>query len=157
MPGPEAILIRKWRAWRRLPAPVRALFVPTWCLLGGARLATLLLPFRRLAPHLGKHLGNTAFSPLLAPGQVARAAQIGQVVELAARYAPWRARCHEQAIVARVWLGGFKIPYVLYYGVGKGMDGTLQAHAWVCAGPVNVTGGDSWAEFTVVGAFFGPG
>ncbi len=157
MPGPGAALIRKWRAWRRLPASVRALFLPTWCLLGCARLATLLVPFRRLAPYLGKHLGNTTFTPLLGPQQAVRAARIGQVVELAARYAPWRALCHEQAIVARVWLGGYKIPYALYYGVGKEPDGTLRAHAWVSAGPVCVTGGDSWGDYTVVATFVGPG
>jgi len=145
----------KWRAWRRLSVFERRLLLPTWCLLGIASLAVYGISFRRLAPYLGTPLAAQTFSPLPTAAQAARAEAVGRVVRLAARYTPWASLCQAQAIVARFWLGQFGIPYVVNYGVRKNDLGQLDAHAWVCCGPVSVTGGDGHAGYTVVGAFTG--
>ena len=155
MPETLSRLLAKWRSWRQLSSLERRLFLPTWALLGRARLAIAMVPFRRLVAHLGAPLGSQTRNTLPTPAQAARAEQVGRAVRLAARYTPWDSLCQVQAIVARYWLGLFGIPYVLNYGLRRNQEGELHAHAWVCVGPVFVTGGDGYAAFTVVGSFGG--
>ena len=58
-------------------------------------------------------------------------------------------------MVARSLLGLRGLPYGLYLGLRKDAKeaGGMAAHAWVCTGPVAVTGGRSFGQFTVVGVF----
>ena len=80
--------------------------------------------------------------------------QIGRAVRLAARYTPWDSNCFPQAVVARLLLGLYGIPYALFFGLRRDPDsGAMLAHAWVAAGRVRVTGGESFGQFTVVGVF----
>jgi len=65
-------------------------------------------------------------------------------------------QCLAQAIAARVLLGLNGLPYALYLGVDKRGHSGMAAHAWVCTGPVAVTGGHGFGEFTVVGTFVSP-
>lgn len=149
---------RKLRTLLRLPRFVQLWLLPAWLLLGAGRLAIVLFSFRRLAPRLGVHQGTASCLPLLTPGQEARATELKQVIAVAARYAPWRADCFPQAIAARILLGVHGIPYALFFGVAReGLQGGLKAHAWVGAGRVRVSGGYSFAHFTVVGCFVAPG
>ena len=61
-------------------------------------------------------------------------------------------------MAARVLLGLYDVPYALYFGLARdALTRETQAHAWVMAGPVAVTGGASFARFTVVGVFATPG
>jgi len=46
------------------------------------------------------------------------------------------------------------VPYVIFFGLARGSDG-LQAHAWITAGEVKVTGGIGFDRFVVVGCFLG--
>jgi hypothetical protein len=48
----------------------------------------------------------------------------------------------------------YRIPYALYFGLKHEsvLSGT-EAHAWVAAGRIRVTGGASFSQFTVVGCF----
>lgn len=147
-------LARKLRAWQRLPGFVRAWLVPVWLLLGMAKLLIFSVTFRRLAPHLGHAAGASAFLPLLTPTHQDRARLISRAVQTAARYTPWNSNCFPQAVVARVLLGIYGIPYTLCFGLMRdAASGEIQAHAWVIAGPVAVTGGHSFERFTVVGVF----
>jgi hypothetical protein len=151
------IFWRKWSTWQELPWSVQALLLPSWCLLGIARLAVLLLPFRFIARWLGPEAGVTPFTPLLTDKQTILARNIGQSVALAARYTPWESLCQPQAMAARFWLGLYGIPCLVSYGVKKSESNGLDAHAWVSAGPVAVTGGQrGWQEFTLVRSFIGP-
>lgn len=150
-----AVLLRKLVSWQRLPGRVRWLFLPSWCLLGIARFAILVLPFHVIARWLGPEAGVTPFTPVLQAGQIALAREIGQTVRLAAGYTPWQSLCQPQVLVARFWLGLFGIPFIVNYGLRKDEQGGLAAHAWVCAGPVAVTGGQAWDAFVVVRSFAG--
>jgi hypothetical protein len=149
------ILRRKLIVWHRLPRFEQLWLLPVWCLLGLSRLLILTMPFRRLAPYLGRHLGNDAVIPLLSAHQQARALHIGRVVRLAAQYTPWESNCFSQAVAVRVLLGGYGISYTLCFGLARTRADSeeLQAHAWVAAGPVCVSGGDGFRQFTVVGVF----
>lgn len=146
----------KVRAFQRLSRFEQAWLAPVFILLGLSRALILCLSFRRLAPRLGVHAGTNAWTPLLDGRQEQRARQIGRVVRLAARHTPWRSNCFPQAVAARIVLGAHRIPYVLFLGVAR-EGGGLQAHAWVAAGRVRVSGGFGFDRFTVVACFVAPG
>lgn len=140
------------------PLFIQVWLIPVWCMLGIARLLILTLSFRRLAPRLGRRSEILPWSPLLDPAQEQRAHLIGRVVGLVAKYTPWESNCFPQAIVARVLLGLYALPYILYLGLMRDPDdpGRMKAHAWVVAGRVRVTGGASFGQYTVVGCFVSP-
>lgn len=153
MTGAASQLTRKIASWRSLPRRVQAMLLLSWCLLGIARLAVLLVPFRWIAAWLGSETGVAPFTPLLLGQETELARDVGQSIALAARYTPWESLCQPQALVARFWLGLFGIPCIVNYGVRKDEKYGLAAHAWVCTGPVAVTGGQAWEEFVVVRSF----
>lgn len=148
-------LHRKWQYWRRMPVSERGWFFTALPLLGLARLGILTLPFRWMAPLLGHNHQTAAFVPLASPEQWRQALAIGRGIRTAARYTPWESKCLAQAMVARCLLGLSGLPYGLYLGLRKEEKeaGGMAAHAWVCTGPVAVTGGHSFGQFTVVGVF----
>lgn len=150
------LALRKLHSFRSLSRFEQLWFVPVWLTLGLCRAAILLVPFRRIAPLLGAHLGNCAWVPLLRPVQECRARRIGRVVRLAARYTPWASDCFPQAMAARCLLRAYRVPYALFFGVAPGVDREgLAAHAWIAAGRIPVTGGSGFARFTVVACFAG--
>lgn len=104
---------------------------------------------------MGRYQGPCAWIPLLTSEQRRRADQVCRSVRLAARYAPWTANCFPQALAASAMLRLYRVPYTLHFGLCHSPGGReLKAHAWVSAGPVNVTGGASFQQFTVVGTFY---
>ncbi len=126
-------------------------------MLGLARMTVLLIPFRDIASRLGRSEGTAVVIPLVTPEQRRRALLIGRTIRLGAKYAPWNANCFAQAIVARIMLGIYALPYTIFFGLSRetGKGGNLNAHAWTASGPVAVTGGYGFDRFTVVGAFTG--
>lgn len=150
-------LIRKARSFAHRPWFEKAWFLPVWLLLGASRFVILTISFRRLAFWLGEREGITPWIPLADARAEARALSISRVVQMAARYTPWKSNCFPQAITARILLGFYGVPYGLFFGVNRNAeDAMLVAHAWVAAGRVRVTGGMSFNQFTVVGCFVSP-
>lgn len=146
-------LRRRLKNFQCRPLRQRYTFPLAWMLLGISRALVLLVPFRLLAPRLGKACGRQAYSHLLTPHQRERALEIGRTIRWAAKHTPWNANCFAQAITARTLLGLAGLPYAIYFGLVRDEQANLQAHAWVAAGPIRVTGGNGFANFTVVGCF----
>lgn len=65
---------------------------------------------------------------------------------------PWRYKCFEQAITARLMLEKRKIPNTLYLGV-QNNNMKLKAHAWLRCGDDIITGSKGKDNFIVVAAF----
>lgn len=149
------LVLRKAKSFMTVPLFVKLWLMPTWVILGFARLAVLCVPFRKIAKYLGEDFGTAATIPLLKPDQFSKAELVGKTVQLAARYAPWNANCFPQAIAAAALLKLYKIPYSIFFGLRKDMPSSesLAAHAWTMSGRVAVTGGRSFGKFTVVGVF----
>jgi len=133
----------------------RALLVEalSWLLL--ARLSLIIIPFR----HVGRYLGTfvRASDRRVVEGQSDRswtetqlAAEIGWAVTRAARYAPFRAVCLPQAMAARFMLKRRGVESVLHLGVRKGIDKPFEAHAWLDAAGVQVTGYPESIAFTEI-------
>jgi hypothetical protein len=149
-------LVRRARNFLRWTSFEKALFPCAWLLLGTARAAINLLPFRYLARQLGVQFGDEMWSPLLTPEHEAAAVSVGKVVRAAAATTPWKSDCLPQAIAARILLGARGVPYSLFLGVAREHGLRTSAHAWVTAGRVRVTGGESFSNFRVLGSFVAP-
>ncbi len=149
----EARLVRR-RFFSRLNRSRFELFwaLPAWVMLGLARLLLKVIPFVRLAPWLGRAVELDTDIPSLDQRQHQRARLIGRTIQFAARHTPWLSTCFTQVVAARCLLRLYRVPYVIFFGLARGSDG-LQAHAWITAGEVKVTGGIGFDRFVVVGCF----
>ena len=122
-----------------------------------SRIGLLFVPFRILAARFGtvRHptdtpeINQTALSDL----QLANAREIGWAVTRAARYVPFRAVCLPQAIAAKAMLSRRHIASIMHFGVLKKAQEALAAHAWLDAGPVEVTGFPVGPDFVEVARF----
>jgi hypothetical protein len=139
--------------WRRRSGAERILLLEAFLLLGVARLAVIVLPFRWLARSLGIHMKIT--DGPMASDDLRLARTIGGAVRSAARYTPWTSLCLPQAVAAKWMLKRRRIAGTLYLGVVK--DETkaekLTAHAWLRCGPAILTGAKGHQQYTVVSTF----
>ncbi|MCG8609285.1 MAG: lasso peptide biosynthesis B2 protein [Pseudomonadales bacterium] len=151
------VFARKVKSFLKQPVLTKLGFIPCWFLLGIARWVTFKIPFARIAPKLGTHVGVAPWIPILTREQEQKALILGRLVRLTARYTPWDSNCLPQAIVARSLLGLYHIPYALCFGLMFDPDThEMKAHAWVATGRIQVVGGNSFSQFTVVGCFVDP-
>lgn len=141
-----------------LPAREKVWFVFAWFTSGIARASLLAFPFRKIAPRLGAHFNNTQLCVVSSDKQRKQAWRIGKVTEIATKYTPWESKCLVQAMVARILLSHYKIPYVLHLGVTKTEDpeNLLKAHAWLGVGPWVITGREGHKQFAIVSTFVSP-
>jgi hypothetical protein len=138
------------RVWR-LPLAQKALLMEALVLLALARLAVLLLPFRRVARLLGRQYAQTP--ELHDPKQAAVVRCDAAMVGKAAKNVPWTSKCLDQALAARLMLARRGITATVYFGVKNGEQGQLEAHAWLRSGAQFVTGGENRDRFTVINTF----
>ncbi len=148
---------RKVRVARQQSWIVLALFPIAWLAIALAALLILIVPFRRMAPWLGRNHGAVALTPLGDKQTDARALHIAKAMAIAARNAPFRSDCLPQALAAVFLCMLARIPTALHLGVATDMAGAkrrLDAHAWVQSGQVNVTGdANSPKRFGAVACF----
>ena len=147
---------KKTAVFLRMSLKKKTMFLANFALCGIARALINLLPLRFLTPYFGKFGKITTVSTLISDKQIQQAWLISKSVILAARFTPWDSSCLTQAMVAKFWCWFYNIPYALYIGVCKSAEdpSRYKAHAWLTAGPVAITGGDSWSEFQVVSSYF---
>ncbi|AGA92227.1 hypothetical protein Thimo_3571 [Thioflavicoccus mobilis 8321] len=115
-----------------------------------SRLALLILPFRRIAPHLGQHMTEgTGTGAAAVSGEVLQG--VSWAVAAAARHLPFEAVCLPQAMAAKAMLRRRGIQGTLYLGVAR--DEGMVAHAWLRVGDRVVTGAGDLKRYTVVSTF----
>jgi hypothetical protein len=148
MQGGRPAVRRGLRTLRSLSWADRVLLAEAALRLAGARLAVRFLPFRFLSPHLGAHMQETG-NEVQDRGLLRR---VTWAIDAVSRRAPWRCKCLEQGIAAKMMLRRRHQPNTLYLGVARG-DQEVEAHAWVRSGTVYVTGGRDHERFTVVSSF----
>lgn len=134
-------------SWRRLSSADRGLLVEATLRLAVARLA-LLIPFRFVSPHLGAPMQETSDDG----ADRALLRRVSWAIGAVSRRAPWRCRCLEQGIAAKMMLRRRRLPNTLYLGLARG-ERQLEAHAWLRSGTVYVTGGEGRERFSVVSTF----
>ncbi len=133
----------------RLTAPERALLLEAVAALTVSGLLLRMLRFSRVASRLGRHMAEgPAAEDRVTTGMALR---IRWAVETASRHLPWKPVCLPQAVAAQWMLRRRGIASTLYLGVNPAAS--YDAHAWVRAGTVIVTGGPRQEAFAVVSSF----
>ena len=150
-------LFKKAKHFLNQPLFIKLWFFPLWIGLGISKLFIVTLSIAHFSPFLGSSIDFQTKAPHITQSEEAAAFQIGAAIRLAARYTPWDSNCFPQAILARLILRLYRIPHILYFGLNRHhATHNLNAHAWVVAGHVSVTGGVlSFNQYTVVGAYLG--
>jgi hypothetical protein len=136
------------RTLRSLSWADRGLLAEATLRLAAARFALLFLPFSFLSRRLGvpmKETGDDSTDRVLLR-------RVAWAVGAVSRRAPWRCKCLEQGIAAKMMLRRRRVANTLYLGVARG-DSQLDAHAWLRCGTVYVTGGGDNERFSVVSTF----
>lgn len=136
---------------RKVSSKDWGLFIKAIFWTGIARVLILLVPLKRFSFLLGTHMKVTPETAASENMVLLRA--VGIAITRASRFVPWRCKCYEQAIAAKIILRGYRLQTTLYYGVAKDQDKKLIAHAWVRSGDFIVTGQPGMKRFTVVGTF----
>jgi hypothetical protein len=120
--------------------------------LGLARLAILMLPFRWIAPVLGKNMVQTPQSAEDADGELLD--RISWALTTASRHLPWDCKCLPRAMAGMAMLKRRRITSTLYLGLAKDDDeAKLQAHAWLRCGNRIITGEKEMTGFTTIATF----
>jgi hypothetical protein len=141
----------------RMPHSRRVLLIEAVFWLAAARIALVAVPFRNLAERFGA-VCSPRQAALATPGkqsdsELSIAREVGWAVTRAARYVPFRAVCLPQAIAAKAMLDRRRVASVMHFGVAKNVDGPMDAHAWLDAGVVEVTGYPIRRDFVEVACF----
>jgi len=158
------ILLRKIRSFLAIRNREKLWFFLLFILSGIIRAVILTIPFRYIAPRMGRHFRNEQLAAIATREQMQTAWRIGRITDMASRYTPWESKCLVQAIMVRILLAYYNIPYVMHLGVTKAMaqesgvagDSVLKAHAWLSVGPWIVTGREGHRAFTIVATFVQP-
>jgi len=141
-PRKGPLVYRLTRRFVRMPGWRRGLVVRSVFWLAWARFALVFMPFNRLAAWFGTATppngDDGARQPVLDEAQFVR--HVGWAVTRAARYVPFRAVCLPQAIAAFAILKSHGIVSIMRFGVRKRPGERLEAHAWLDAGGIEVTG-----------------
>ena len=121
-----------------------------------ARLALVFIPFPSLARRLGRFVPpeearRFAAEPTARHARLA--ADIGWAVTRAARNVPFRAVCLPQAMAARVMLERRGISSTMHFGAAKSTKTAFDAHAWLDAAGVEVTGYPVAKQFAEIACF----
>ena len=144
-------LIRRVRKFFALSWRDRYLFIKVFGLTGVVRLAIHGLPFRWLAPTLGKHMRESALQEDITNLEIAK--HVGLIIEMVSRYTPWESKCLVQAIVGKIILRQCGITNTLYLGVRRDRRQNIIAHAWLRCGDTILTGNRGITYFRVVSKF----
>lgn len=148
---------RTWRILRSQPLGVIATLPFAAILIVAADVALRVLPFRWIAPMLGRNLGPAARVPISSTRAQRVAYQTGVALELAAEVVPGRSDCLRQALAAALIFRCRGVPYVALLGAAVDLPDAksrLSAHAWVQCGPVVATGGrGGFSTYGVVACF----
>jgi hypothetical protein len=136
----------------------RALLAEAAASLCAARFILAFTPFPRLSRRLGTML--TPSDPRIVEmgvptysGQTHLAQEVSWAVTRAARYVPSKAVCLQQAVAARTMLRRRGVASIMHFGAGKGQIKPLDAHAWLYAAGVEVTGYPVEERLTEVACF----
>jgi hypothetical protein len=129
------------------------MFAEAWLWLAVARTMLLLLPFRKLAPILGKKIVHPCPAEYI-PMHHDRLRSIREAILRAGSWSPWRTRCFEQALAAKLMLKCRRMASTVFFGVSKNKKkGRFYAHAWLESGGLTVTGDKHLEQFTVIACF----
>ena len=135
----------------RLTKFERRLFLEAVLWIGVAKLAVLSLPFRRLAPYLGRHMAESSEAAIPCHEKLLK--QIAWALRTAAHHTPWKSQCLARCIAGKIMLKRRGLSSTLYLGLAKSDGRELIAHAWLRCGDKILTGLRGMRRFNVISTF----
>jgi hypothetical protein len=122
------------------------------------RVALLVAPFPLIARRLGAFVPPAdprvaAVAAATTPEQALLAKEVSWAVTRAAVHVPFRAVCLPQAMAGRIMLKRRGIASAMHFGAAKGTDKPIDAHAWLDAAGVKVTGYPVGPQFAEIACF----
>ena len=149
---------RKLRRFAEIDGRRRGLLLEAALWLLASRIALVAIPFPALARRIGVFVApsdeRVARARLACSVvDVRLAEEIGWATVSAARHVPFRAVCLPQAMAARIMLRRRGVASVLHFGAAKGAQKPIDAHAWLDAAGVEVTGYPVAAQFSEIACF----
>lgn len=126
--------------------PVRRwLLIEAMVSLTVARLAVLLVPFPRIAKRLGTFLppakaAEIAATRPLSPSDMQMARLVGWSIKRGVAHLPFACVCLPQAMAAQAMLRRRGIASAMHFGAALNRAKPIDAHAWLDADGVKVTG-----------------
>lgn len=121
-------------------------FIEAYFLLGIARGCVVVLPFRYVAPLLGREIKEVPAYPGNPRSDVKRA------IERSARRTPWRSNCLAQSLAA-TWMMRRRGHHVTTYMGVRRDKSKIIAHSWTMAGETFMTGKREYESYTVTKVF----
>ncbi len=148
----------KLRTLSRVGLRRQALVVEAVAAMLRARVVVLLRPFPVVSRRFGDFVPPSdprvaAHGVGATPEQARIARDIGWAVAAAAPFMPFRSVCLQQAMAAHAMLSRRGISSVMHFGAGKGDQKPIDAHAWLDAAGVKVTGYPVSPEMAELGCF----
>lgn len=132
----------------------RTLLLEALVWLSWAKLLLLIVPFRWIAPRLGKLQAETAATLTETEHQLAQ--RVAWAVQSVACHVPLGFVCLPQAMAAKWMLRHRGLASTLYLGVARPDEAKLTAHAWLRAGDKILTGRAESRTHTRIAAFGEP-
>lgn len=129
----------------------RRLFLEACGWLVLARLAILLLPFKRIAPLLGRPMVESPLEDHAIDTVLLEA--ISWAAQTAGNHMPWGNKCLAQAMAGKAMLRRRGMRSTLYLGVARDGMQLMKAHAWLRCGGKILSGHRKMSGFTVVASF----
>jgi hypothetical protein len=156
--APSRSIRRRLSSFRAVGPRRRRLIAEAAFWLFVARLALLVAPFPVIARRLGAFV-PPADPRVAAAGVGATSAEVGLARDVSwavtrgAAHVPFKAVCLPQAMAARIMLTRRGVASVMHFGAALGREKPLEAHAWLDAAGVKVTGYPVGGEFAEIACF----
>ena len=145
-----------WRRFRSQPCERRALLLEAAFWLVAARLAIWLVPFSRIARHMGGMRQPEPPSEQFLAGQTS-ARDVSWAIERAAPVLPFNVVCLPRALAAWQMLRHRSVPARLHFGIVRSNPNLKQAHAWLDSCGIEVSGYPEAFDCVEIGFFTTPG
>ncbi len=137
----------------RLSSENRRLAVEVFVLLFCARMAIISLPFRWIAKTLGEKEDPRGEVDKSSKPNDLELNRIGWTIRRVSVHTPWKSNCLAQAITAQNMLARRNRTSEIYFGLKRGKDSKMEAHAWLKSDDTILTGGGELEKYAVVAIF----
>lgn len=135
----------------QIPKAEKKLFRKAFCHLFLAWFNTSFSPMKKYVKKLGKEKTESPETALQEHQEYLLS--LKTAIRRAAKFAPFKSRCLQQAYAGKIILNKQNIPSTIYFGVAKDETKGLKAHAWLRAGDIYISGGKERFEYAVVGNY----
>jgi len=106
--------------------------------LGAMKIVIAMVPFKRIMQVVTNSPKES--TGIIDRKSAVRAWKIMTILEWVANRTPWQSKCYDQALAGSILLRMLGVSSTIYFGIRKSDEGIPEAHAWLRAGPLYITG-----------------